>query len=532
MRATIQWLALAPLLVTISCRTAPQSPSSADSGVALSGTDVRFGDALAHYSQALISENTLGDYQAGILHIRAAAASDPANLPLALKVAVDDIARKDYTGAVAVLRQAARFHPASADVHLLLGTVSQAQGHSDEAARAFRSAIQNDPDRPDGYVRLATLHVIRLNPKKALNVVDAGLSRMKDPAALLDFCQSVGRIYLAGKDVSGAIRFLEPVFAYGAGHEEACEMLGQCYLASGRHREAARVYQVLLKRKPDSSQYALLLGEAYEQGKDYVHAQESYRLAGRGVPPDAMASLRLANLEMMVNPGKGLATLEEAVKSFPDDLRIHVFLALSYMRLDRYEEAVRQFDWIAGEINRNAFVAKTVQPLFYFWYGQACDRAGHAEDSERHIEHYLAVNPNSGEALNYLAYMWAEQSRNLDRALDYVVRALKIEPDNGAYLDTQGWIYFKKGEYHRALELLSRALKKEDDSPAIMEHVGDVWYALNKRDKAVAYWLKSLRVDPLNKGLRDKLTRENVAADRLPPAPNKDLSRTAGRFPL
>jgi tetratricopeptide (TPR) repeat protein len=173
-----------------------------------------------------------------------------------------------------------------------------------------------------------------------------------------------------------------------------------------------------------------------------------------------------------------------------------------------------------------------VQPLFYFWYGQACDRAGHVEACERQIERYLAANPNSGEALNYLAYMWAEQGRNLDRAMDYVAKALKLDPDNGAYLDTLGWIYFKRGDADSAVTYLTRAVKREGDAPAIMEHLGDAWYALKKRDKAVSLWLKSLKLAPENQGLRNKLIAEQVEARRLPPVPAKGQVKQTGRFPL
>ena len=235
---------------------------------------------------------------------------------------------------------------------------------------------------------------------------------------------------------------------------------------------------------------------------------------------------------MLTAPEKGLATLETAIRIFPEDLRIHIFLALSYMRMDRHEESLRQFEWIDAAMVRNAAIAKTVQPLFYFWYGQACDRAGHSEACERQIERYLAANPNSGEALNYLAYMWADQGRNLDRAMDYVTKALKMDPDNGAYLDTLGWIYFKKGDAASAVTYLTRAVKREGDAPAIMEHLGDAWYALKKRDKAVSLWLKSLKLVPENQGLRNKLIAEQVEARRLPPVPAKGQVKQTGRFPL
>jgi len=532
MRACIQWLALAPLLVLAGCSTSPLPAS--DAGVPLSGADAALAEAMAHYSQGLISDNTLGESRSALSHYREAAALDRGNLSLNLKVALDYLARKDYTNAVAVLEQTARFNSRSVEIQLLLGSTYQALGNGStrEAVRAFRRALRLDPERPDAYVRLASLYVIRLEPRKALAVVDEGFAALKDPNPLLDLCAAVGRIYLAGKDTAGAVRMFEKVFTGGAGHEDTCELLGQCYVLLGRNNEALSVFQTLLTRHPGNGRYAQLLGEVYERQEDLPHAMEAYRRSLAGMHPDALVVLRLANLEMMGEPEKGLDTLEQAVTTFPDDLRIHIFLAISYMRLDRAEEAVRQFDWVAGVLNRDATAAKMIQPLFYFWFGQACDRAGRAEEAERYIGQYLALTPQSGEALNYLAYMWAEQGRNLDQALRHVTLALKQEPDNGAYLDTLGWIYFKKGDYAAAINPLARALKREGDSPTILDHLGDAWAAQKDQRKAVSFWRRSLKLDPANKAVREKLVRAGVDPGVLPFLKKTPGQGAAGRFPF
>lgn len=533
MRACFQWLAVAPLLVLAGCKTVPTPTPNPDAGIPRSREDAVLAEAMAHYSQALISDSTLGEYQSALAHYRRAAELDRANLPLNLKVALDYLARKDSTNAIEVLRQTARFHPQSVEVQLLLGSAYQAMGSgaTPAAIKAFRRAIRLAPERPDGYVRLASLYVIRLRPAKALSVVDEGMAALKDPGPLLELCAAVGRIYLAGKDVAGATRMLEKVFQYGAGYEDSCELLGKCYSLLGRTRKAAEVFEALLKRCPGNSHYALMLGEVYEQQHDTARALEVYRQAMKGAPPDSLAVLRLANLEMMLEPAKGIQTLEQGVKTFPDDFRLHVFLALSYMSAMRSEDAVRQFDCVAGLLERDPAASKMIQPLFYFWFGQACERAGRLEEAERHIRKYLEANPQSGEALNYLAYMWAEQGRNLDEALSYVTQALKQEPDNGAYLDTLGWIRYKKGDYAAALAPITQALKLEGESATILDHLGDTWLALKEPRKAVSCWLRSLRQEPDNKLIRGKLIRSGMDPAGLPGAQEAVGTRSSGHSP-
>ena len=519
MRAVIQWLALAPILVLAGCSTSYHPPRPAGSGAALSAVDQNLAEALAHYSQALISEVTLGETQASLRHFQEAAACDPFNLPLSLKLVVDCIGRRDYAGAVSILQQTARYHPESVEIPLLLGTVYQAQGKQDDDARAFRSAIRMDPDRPDGYVRLATLHVVRLESRQALKVADEGFAHVKNRDSLLEFCESVGRIHLAAKDVSGAIPFLTRVLRYCPGEDGIRELVGRCYAVQGRDRAAAAEFETLLEKRPNSSQILLWLAELYELNGDLPRAEEMFRRAVKGVPSDPLASLRLAAIQMAGDPEQGLVTLREAIATYPDDTRIRVLLALLYMRLERYQEAVDQFARVAALMERDEAVAKTVQPQFYYWYGEACELAGRKDEGERYVAKYLNANPASSEALNYLAYLWAERGERLEEAMSYIGKALKAEPRNGAYLDTLGWIYHKQGNDPLALKYLLQALKATGDDPAILEHLGDVWYGLKQTNKAVRMWKKSAKLDPSKQSVRAKLIKEGVPESELPPVP-------------
>ena len=507
MRARIHWLALVPVLCIAGCRGVPPPPPQAGGAVFLPEEDARRAEAMAHYSQALISELTLGESQSSVRHFQEAASCDPSFLALSLKVAADAIGRRDYTGAVAVLERAEPFHPRSVELKLLRGICYQATGDTPGAARVFRQAIGADPTRSEGYVRLATLEVVGLAPRKALAVVAEGCTHAADPAPLLDFCATVARICLAGKDTAEAARFLEPVVQHGKGREADGELLGQCYAALNRHRDACRVFESLLKANPANRGAAVMLGESRERMGDRAGACAAYRQGCQGPAPDPVAALRLANLQMERDPEAALATLRQALAQTPGDLRLHVFLALVCMRLERFEAAVEQFDAVSRTLESNETMARAMQPLFYFWYGQACERAGRVEDAERHLQRYLEARPEDHEALNYLAYLWAEQGRNLDLALSFVDRALKAEPDNGAYLDTRGWIYFKKGDYPRAVEDLRRALRHEGEDPVICEHLGDAWQASGQTAQAVRMWTKSLKKNPANKALKEKLAR-------------------------
>ncbi len=475
MRAFTQWLALAPLLVFAGCSTLQQTPRLASSGsaLALSEADANLGEALAHYSQGLIAEVSLGQSTSAINHFRQAAILDPSHIPLNLKVAADYIGRKDYTGAVSVLKSLERTHPDSVEIRLLLGSVYQAQGNQSAAIQSFRAVIQLAPERPDGYIRLATLYVLELESRRAMAVLKEGFRAVTPPDPLVEFCESAGRLFAAGKDVEGAILFFEKVSEY----------------------------------QPDDPQVAFWLGELYEMKGARKKALVAYARACKSDSNEFPAAFRKANLEMQTDPALALTTLRNAIKRFPDDLHLRVYLALLYVQLDQYPEALTQFDDVARRMPKDEAGARSVHPLFYFWYGSACERAGRWEDAERYLARYIAANPTAAEALNYLAYMWAERGVNLEQAAAYTSVALVQEPDNGAYLDTLGWIQYQRGDYAAALTSLERALSLVGDDPAILSHLGDVCLALNQPRQAKRWWQKSLKLAPENKAVREKLLK-------------------------
>ena len=120
------------------------------------------------------------------------------------------------------------------------------------------------------------------------------------------------------------------------------------------------------------------------------------------------------------------------------------------------------------------------------------------------MNYILTKDPNYTEALNYLAYSWAEDNENLNKALEYINRALEKEPKNPYYLDTLGWVKFKKKQYKEALDLLLQALNLADDDVVIFEHIGDVYLADGNKDLAKKYYKQGIKKD------NDKLSKDDV----------------------
>jgi tetratricopeptide (TPR) repeat protein len=102
------------------------------------------------------------------------------------------------------------------------------------------------------------------------------------------------------------------------------------------------------------------------------------------------------------------------------------------------------------------------------------------------------VNPRHSQALNYLGYMLADLGVRLDEAVALVKRALEEEPNNGSYLDSLGWAYFKQNKLAEAEENLLRAVERSGQQPIIREHLGDLFAKTNRMEMATQEWERAL----------------------------------------
>jgi tetratricopeptide (TPR) repeat protein len=103
---------------------------------------------------------------------------------------------------------------------------------------------------------------------------------------------------------------------------------------------------------------------------------------------------------------------------------------------------------------------------------------GRDEEAMQAAEEVLRLNPDSSPAQNFIAYELAVQGRDLDRARDLAERAVSTHPDEPFYLDTLGWVMFRRGSLNKAEEVLERALELSDGDIVIAEHLGDVREAI------------------------------------------------------
>src|SRR5207237_956844 len=268
----------------------------------------------------------------------------------------------------------------------------------------------------------------------------------------------------------------------------AREKLATGFVLTNQREKAVEMLEAIIKEHPEKYQpYDLLAGllddsaRALERQKKGDEAKATFAKAAANYEQSAIINparpgpyLHLA--ELLLGPLKeserAVKVLSEARQHFPRTPEIVYYLAIAQREAKHFQEAVATFEEALHETETEG--AEIANARFYFDYGAAAEQAGLYDKAADLFRKSIAVDPaNAADAYNYLAYMWAEHNGHLDEAEQMIKLALQADPNNGAYIDTLGWLEFRQGKCDQALaDLLRAAQKLTPDHPVVRGQPG------------------------------------------------------------
>lgn len=169
---------------------------------------------------------------------------------------------------------------------------------------------------------------------------------------------------------------------------------------------------------------------------------------------------------------------------------------------------------VAGDIRRNANQCGQALPYYqkaiallgtsrpkdawslFFNRGICEDEQGNWTAAEPDILQALQLSPNQPYVLNYLAYRWAEQNKNLEQAQKMLLRAVSLDPNDGALLDSLGFVELKLKNTQQAILLLITAVQLAPNSPEVNAHLGDAFSQAGQNLQAIYQWDRALFLGP------------------------------------
>jgi len=365
-------------------------------------------------------------------------------------------------GAIKDLQSLVSATPNDVIVRYNLGRAHQQKGELEAARVQFSEAVKRRPDFIAGQIALTQIYMQQRDFGKALTTVDDALkySPRSVPARSLKVqaLVSTGNLRQAKTDLEGYLRE----------SPDSPDLVFQSSVIDfqeGRYKEAETSLVRLRARFPDDVRLTLGLSDVYFRlGK----REEAFRLveAEAAKKPDnavlqsaaVVVALRSDNLPYAEK------TLNRQLEKDPKNIDALVKLSEVLRRTNRVEQAVSTLKSAKQIAPTNAVVNLQL--------AMALDLVGRQDQSKPIYQDVIKADPNNVIALNNLAYLLAEDGKDLDQALTFVQRAKQQAPSNDDISDTMGLIYVKKKLTDDALRVFGDLVRRQPKNALYHYHLG------------------------------------------------------------
>lgn len=404
---------------------------------------------------------------------------------------------KEYGLAAEALKKILAMNPPNAgEVKKALGQdLVYAMKYAD-ALQIYQSLVEDDPMDADSYLRMSQIYRQERKFSEARTASDKALAI--DPANMEIRYNQVTILEAEGK-TQQAIQTLKDILdstakkSYSRAEKSVratlLPRLAALYRDSEQTDMAVDALRQMADLDPDLAQQAASdIVNTYRVGHQFAKAQQEADADLKKWPDDR--GLHIAHASLMADLGKNDQATAEVKKLMDGKSDRETYLALA----DLYTEG-HKFDDAGKALDSAEKLSPADEQKEDIWFqrGAMLEKMKKVDASEAEFRKVLKIDPESAAALNYIGYMLADRNMRLSESLDLITKALELAPENGAYLDSLGWVYFRLGKLTEAEENLRKAIEKTASDPTVHDHLAQVLLAESKVQEAIQQWQTSLK---------------------------------------
>ena len=435
--------------------------------------------------------------------------------------------------------------------HYYLGMIYIGDKHYRDAASEFEKAIQIYNGNPDVQKYLTYIYATVLDFDNALenirqipnifwdqNLIEtyAGLLLYTGSSDLGDFATEYASKSQLVKSIDQYCKglydeSLKTLMKYGSSDFYSLYLAYLDYEAMTNKNSQMTTSLLLSAKAKDMEQYDLalkylrwmetetnmipnvfwLIGSAYDSKKDYTNAVVYYEKylgytnqSQFEIQPRLRLSYAYYQSGRTNNALKMIDEVKSKIKTDDDQYVAYYYSGMLNMELKDYPRAEQELLQAIGKGRKD-------EKLNYF-LGVCYYELKELDKATNILLQGRKITKDSPEINNLLAYVYSLQNAKLDEAVDLVQSALKKDPENIAYLDTLGWIYFKKNDIEKASQVFRRIEIIVDNQTSksgldeVYYHLGALYENKNNIERANYYYRKALEINPKNKDAEMKVS--------------------------
>lgn len=405
---------------------------------------------------------------------------------------------KDPKKAADAYQAALNQDPDNAEAKRALAGALQASGQMDAAAKIYGQLVGADPQDAQALIRAADIQRQQGHYEQALATLKKAETLVSDNVEL---SYNEALVYDALGRFDESIKTIKKVLATTASpngtYPEGDRSNRALFLdrlaivdrEAGKDDDAVAAYK----------QMAALGGEfqargaegeidAYRDAHNWAAALATAKEAAAALPDNR--ELQLAYARQLGDNGKldeGVKLVNAQLRGTPDDREVYVTLADMHARAKQWKQASEALD------KAETTAVKPEDKLFILYFrGSIAEREKLYDQADAEFRKGLAIDPNYAAIENDYGYMLAERGVKLPEATAMLQKAVQYDPQNGAYLDSLAWAYFKQGEYTMAEDTERKAVLRLPNDPSILAHLGEIYAHNGKLSMAVTEWERSM----------------------------------------
>ena len=419
--------------------------------------------------------------------------------------------------AAAQYRKVHKLTPDDSTSLLLLSELYLADSKQDLARDTLEKVLQIDNQSYPAQVLLARLLVSEMNYGKAMDHYQQALAINWSAELQLEIAEAL----LQQKEYGKAIKLYRDILQRDELNEDARIALVHVYLLQNKEKKALAELNLLKAITSRPERVDLTIARLYARRKEYSKA---ISILEDVMKKDDSGEARYLLAILHYQIGEYEATLRDLqeLNSDTEEYEDGIFLQVRALReLKRDEQAIELLESAIGkekgrnpdmyvllaslyqlkdqeELGRNTFVraikAYPEDDNLLYEYGLFLDYRGEHQQAMDVMQQVIKLQPEHAAALNYVGYTWADKKIHLDRAFDYIKRAVELKPENGYIRDSLGWVYYRQGNLVEAVKTLEQAVQLSPEDPSILDHLGDVYLESGQTDAAMQTYRKALEL--------------------------------------
>ena len=453
--------------------------------------------------------------------------------------------------------------PDNIDVQQIYASSLISQNQDDEAVIYLQKVINLSVNFETGFKRAVAI-LDSVEEKDRAFKIFAQLTKEYKNKPIVKLYKA--KLALKFADYPMAEKNLKEVLSVKPGYLDALILKVELLKKQKRDLQAIQTLQKILRKLPENTALRLELARMLVENKYYDQGLKQVNiLARKDLAPEVLFAISLLAIEMdklddarkylerlhdyrlyASEAAYFIGQLEAGRKNYSEaeswfkrvkhgkyTFEAYLGLAVVYSQQQQFDKAVKLLEHSRASTNKQSIEILQIKAEVYaqaknytkayktytealnvspnnpdLLYGRAmlAEKFDRIDLLEKDLHTILAANPKDNQALNALGYTLADRTDRYQEALQYIERAIKIDPEDVATLDSMGWVLHKLGDNQKAEGYLQKAYEKDPD-PEIAAHYGEILWILGHTVKAKVVWDKALKKDPKHQVLVGTIAR-------------------------